>query len=143
MREKEDLFAKWVEEYEYKAYPETNLLGTAPVCARKMVEERVEPYYTRWYELSWKLPDDSEYGPPDPRFYTPTQELLDLETRVEALRKKAFRTVPNPAYTPECAAEWERTRRKPFNQTQITVGQSSTPEISHTITLGDTDEPHE
>jgi len=136
----QEMFAAWVEEYEYKAYPETNLLGTAPVCARTTVEERVEPYYSRWYALSWQLPDESEYGSPDPRFYTPTQALLDLQTRVEALRKKAFRTIPNPAYTDACAAEWERTRRKPFNQTKIQVGQSYTPQVSHTVTVGDTEE---
>jgi hypothetical protein len=109
----------------------TTPLGTRPRYVRQTLQEPVEPYYSRWRELKWELPYECpECGTPDPQWYTPTQELLDLQTRVRALGNKAFRTVPNPDYDPVRAAEWEEKRKARLNQTKFEWGQSYNEEIT-------------
>jgi hypothetical protein len=130
MTEKDRRFWEWIDAMASKDYPPvTSLLGP-PGCARQTVEKPVEPYHTHYKRLSNKLPW-FEDGPPPRKWYKPTRKLLELQERVENLRNKAFRTVPNPDYTEECAKEWEQNRRKPYGQTRITVGQSYNPDVSH------------
>lgn len=125
-----DRFAAWTEKLATREIPDldiSRLLGITPFCAIKTIKERVEPFATEYDSLTDQLPWLGDDGPPDPRFYRPTPRLRRIWKRLDELRPQAFRTVLNPEYTEECAEEWERNRRKPFNQTKIVIGQSYNP----------------
>jgi hypothetical protein len=123
---KKTQFAKWVE-LAGERYPIADWFGS-PQYAQETITERVEPWATQYDEQSWELPYDCpECGEPDAKFYTPTPLLVELQDRLEALRRRGFREVPNPDYDPERAAAYWAKQRDRYNQTQITVGQSYAP----------------
>lgn len=93
-----------------------------PRYALRELHERVEPWATYYDEARRELPWH-EYGEPDPLFYQPTPLLIELQDRVDALGRKAYRVVPNPDYDPERAEEWYR-QRGPINQVKMEWGQS-------------------
>lgn len=123
-------FATWVEQRENHPYPDLDkigaLLGATPLCAQPTIQERVEPFATEYDRLVAQLPW-FEDGPPDEEWYTPTPKLVALWDKIDAVKPKAFRTVPNPVYAEACAEAWERDRRKPYGQIDIKVGQSYNP----------------
>jgi hypothetical protein len=102
-----------------------------PSYTRQTLQERIEPYATEYEELEEEHPDHfSDGDEPDPEFYQPTERLLRLEAKLELLRRKAFRTVPNPDYDPEGAEKFWQELRERQNQTTIEVGQSYAPEVT-------------
>lgn len=122
-------FANWVELHDQQ-YPIARSPFLPPLYTEKTILEPVEPWATQYQQQSWELPDECHAcDGPDPTFYTPTPLLIELQDRLAALHRKAFREVPNPDYDPVRAAAYWAKQRERRNQTKITIGQSYSPDI--------------
>jgi hypothetical protein len=134
--EAQGILKQWTDKFETKEVPVTSLIWGAPLYALKTLTERVEPYWSKYTDLyhtigeTLSTDENGDWELPSENYWKPTGPMRDMLRRLEAYRVQAWRVVPNPDYDPVRAAEWEGQRRKPFDQTKITIGQSYHPSVS-------------